>query len=63
MPKALRLTQIERKEISDAKMLEAAVDLIVERGAGQATLKDVGERAGLLKRACRLSIWQQSRPV
>ena len=46
MPKALRLTQIERKEISDAKMLEAAVDLIVERGAGQATLKDVGERAG-----------------
>ena len=43
MPKALRLTQIERKEISDAKMLEAAVDLIVERGAGQATLKDVGE--------------------
>ena len=25
MAKALRLTQIERKEISDAKMLEAAV--------------------------------------
>jgi|TARA_B110000879_G_scaffold119695_1_gene158966 AcrR family transcriptional regulator len=46
MAKALRLTQIERKEISDAKMLEAAVDLIVERGAAQATLKDVGERAG-----------------
>jgi hypothetical protein len=36
MAKALRLTQIERKEISDSKMLEAAVDLIVERGAGQA---------------------------
>ena len=35
MAKALRLTQIERKEISDAKMLEAAVDLIVERGAGR----------------------------
>ncbi len=46
MAKALRLTQVERKEISDAKMLEAAVDLIVERGAGQATLKDVGEKAG-----------------
>jgi AcrR family transcriptional regulator len=46
MAKALRLTQVERKEISDAKMLEAAVDLIVERGAGQTTLKDVGERAG-----------------
>ena len=46
MAKALRLTQVERKEISDAKMLEAAVDLIVERGAGQVTLKDVGEKAG-----------------
>ena len=46
MPKALRLTQVERKEISDAKMLEAAVDLIVERGAGLVTLKDVGEKAG-----------------
>ncbi len=46
MAKALRLTQVERKEISDAKMLEAAVDLIVERGTGQATLKDVGEKAG-----------------
>ena len=46
MAKALRLTQVERKEISDAKMLEAAVELIVERGTGQATLKDVGEMAG-----------------
>jgi len=36
MAKALRLTQVERKEISDAKMLEAAIDLIVERGAEQA---------------------------
>ena len=46
MAKALRLTQVERKEISDAKMLEAAIDLIVERGAEQATLKEVGEKAG-----------------
>ncbi len=46
MAKALRLTQIERKEISDARMLEAAIELIVERGAEQTTLKDVGERAG-----------------
>lgn len=46
MAKTLRLTQIERKEISDAKMLEAAVALIVENGAGQLTLKDVGEKAG-----------------
>ena len=42
MAKALRLTQIERKEISDAKMLEVAIDLIVEHGAEQTTLKDVG---------------------
>lgn len=46
MAKALRRTQVERKEISDAKMLEAAVALIVEHGAGQVTLKDVGEKAG-----------------
>ncbi len=46
MAKALRLTQIERKEISDAKMLEVAIDLIVEHGAEQTTLKDVGEKAG-----------------
>ncbi|MBT5388282.1 MAG: TetR/AcrR family transcriptional regulator [Porticoccaceae bacterium] len=46
MAKALRLTQVERKEISDAKMLEAAIALIVERGAEQTTLKDVGEKAG-----------------
>lgn len=29
MAKALRLTQVERKEISYAKMLEAAIYLIV----------------------------------
>ena len=63
MAKALRLTQVERKEISDAKMLEAAIDLIVERGAEQATLKDVGEKSGLFPRFGRLSVWQQSRPV
>ena len=32
MGKSLRLTQVERKEISDSKMLEAAIDLIVEKG-------------------------------
>ena len=46
MTKPLRLTQVERKEISDTKMLEVAIDLIVERGTEQLTLKDVGERAG-----------------
>ena len=46
MPKALRRTQVERKEISDAKMLEVAIKLIAERGTEQVTLKDVGEKAG-----------------
>ena len=46
MAKPLRLTQVERKEISDTKMLEAAIDLIIEQGTSQLTLKDVGERAG-----------------
>ena len=46
MAKPLRLTQVERKEISDTKMLEVAIDLIIEQGTSQLTLKDVGERAG-----------------
>ncbi len=46
MGKSLRLTQVERKEISDAKMLEVAIDLIVEKGTNKLTLKEVGERAG-----------------
>jgi AcrR family transcriptional regulator len=46
MAKAQRLTQIERKEISDSRMLEAAVELIVEQGTTLLTLKGVGERAG-----------------
>ncbi len=41
-----RLTQTERKEISDSRMLDAAVDLIVETGAEKLTLKAVGEKAG-----------------
>ena len=59
MTKPLRLTQVERKEISDTKMLEVAIDLIVERGTEQLTLKDVGERAGYFKRLSGLSVWQQ----
>lgn len=39
-------TQAERTAESDARMLEAAVALICERGADGTTLKDVGERAG-----------------
>jgi AcrR family transcriptional regulator len=41
-----RRSQIERTAESDARMLEAAIALIIERGADRTTLKDVGERAG-----------------
>jgi AcrR family transcriptional regulator len=41
-----RLTQVERAALSDARMAEAAVALICERGAAATTLKDVGVRAG-----------------
>ena len=40
------LTQVERAALSDARMADAAVALICERGAGQTTLKDVGLLAG-----------------
>ena len=43
---AQRLSQAERTEISDARMLEAAIKLIVERGVPNTTLKDIGELAG-----------------
>ena len=39
MTKPLRLTQVERKEISDTKMLEVAIDLIIERGTANKTTK------------------------
>ncbi|MFA7596404.1 MAG: TetR/AcrR family transcriptional regulator [Novosphingobium sp.] len=41
-----RMTQAERTALSDARMYEAAMQLIVERGTHNTTLKDVGERAG-----------------
>ena len=37
-----RLTQAERTEISDNRMLEAAVKLIVDRGPAATSLKEVG---------------------
>jgi AcrR family transcriptional regulator len=40
------LTQPERSALSDARMADAAVALICERGAAATTLKDVGLRAG-----------------
>lgn len=41
-----RLTQAERTEISDSRMLEAAVSLIVEVGPAATSLKEVGLKAG-----------------
>lgn len=40
------LTQEERSALSDARMADAAVALICERGAAATTLKAVGEEAG-----------------
>ncbi|MFN3457537.1 MAG: TetR/AcrR family transcriptional regulator [Novosphingobium sp.] len=42
----VRLTQVERTALSDARMFEAAMHLIVERGTHNTTLKEVGEKAG-----------------
>lgn len=46
MKNAKRLTQAERTEISDSRMLEAAVELIVDRGPAATSLKEVGLLAG-----------------
>jgi AcrR family transcriptional regulator len=43
---AVPRTQAERTAQSDARMLEAAVRLIIERGTEGTTLKEVGELAG-----------------
>jgi AcrR family transcriptional regulator len=40
------LTQPQRSALSDARMADAAIALICERGAAATTLKDVGLRAG-----------------
>lgn len=42
----IRMTQAERTALSDARMLEAATELIVEHGTHNTTLREVGERAG-----------------
>jgi AcrR family transcriptional regulator len=39
-------TQAERTAISDKAMLEAAVELILERGTDKTTLQAIGEKAG-----------------
>ena len=44
--KEVRLTQAERTEISDLRMFDATVKLIIERGPAATSLKDVGVLAG-----------------
>ncbi len=46
MSQAQRLTHAQRTDLSDQRMLDAAIALIVERGTEKTTLKEVGERAG-----------------
>ena len=41
-----RRKQAERSALSDQRMLDAAVRLIVEKGSAGTTLKEVGELAG-----------------
>ena len=41
-----RRTQAERTALSDQRMFEAAIELIIERGTQKTTLKEIGERAG-----------------
>lgn len=45
-PKRTRMTQAERNARSANRMYEAAMQLIVERGTHNTTLKEVGELAG-----------------
>ncbi len=44
--KPKRRTHLERTELSDSRMFEAAEELILEVGTQKTTLKEVGERAG-----------------
>lgn len=46
MAESQRMSQSERTDLSDQRMLDAAVTLIVERGPDKTTLKAVGELAG-----------------
>lgn len=45
-PASKRMTQAERTALSDARMLEAAKELIAEHGTHNTTLREVGEKAG-----------------
>ncbi|MEM1261898.1 MAG: helix-turn-helix domain-containing protein [Pseudomonadota bacterium] len=46
MTAAPRRSHAERTDLSDSRMRDAAIRLIVERGTDRTTLKDVGEHAG-----------------
>lgn len=46
VPEPQPLTQAERSAISDKAMIEAAVELILERGTDKTTLQAIGEKAG-----------------
>ena len=46
MSQTQRMSHAERTDLSDRRMLDAAITLIVERGTDKTTLKEVGERAG-----------------
>jgi len=44
--KETRMSHQERSDLSDKRMLDAAVSLILEKGIEKTTLKEVGEKAG-----------------
>jgi len=46
MQQSNRKTHAQRTDLSDAKMLESAIELIVTKGTAKTTLKEVGELAG-----------------
>ena len=58
-----RLTQADRSALSERRMLEAAVELMGERGYEKTTLAAIGEAAGLQPRARHASLRLQGRPV
>jgi len=41
-----RRTQAERRALSEQRLLDAAVELIAEKGSSRTTLAEIGERAG-----------------
>lgn len=43
---AERRTQAERRALSEQRLLDAAIELIAEKGSTRATLAEIGERAG-----------------